>query len=151
MLDAPTIDEMLALDAGPELDAVIAERVFGWVRWKGTDGVVELHEPRAERWLPRYGFVRTDEAYARCDTSTHRFSTDIAAAWTLIDYWRDPNNTGGPGEMSIHCESDQDDDDGGQWVCGFGVYAEGVAVTPPLAICRAILLALAHKTNQVKE
>jgi hypothetical protein len=59
-----------ALPAGPELDALVAERVLGWVR--------VMHDGR-RRWS------HTGRAYR---DEPPRYSTDIAAAWHIVEWAR---------------------------------------------------------------
>jgi len=66
---------VLALPAGPALDALVAERVLGWTR--STDprclgwwnDPTDLGRPVSPNWLPAY-------------------STDIAAAWAVVEHMR---------------------------------------------------------------
>ena len=79
-----TLGELLTLDAGRELDEAIAEHVMGWQAWKLNNGTVQLFSPSDAVWLPQFG-KRTDEQHASCDTSCHKWSTDIAAAFAMQD------------------------------------------------------------------
>ena len=96
-----TLGELLTLDAGRELDEAIAEHVMGWQAWKLNNGTVQLFSPSDAVWLPQFG-KRTDEQHASCDTSCHKWSTDIAASTTppaggsppAPSPWRNSNGAG---------------------------------------------------------
>lgn len=122
------------LEAGDELDALIAERVMGWTRWRHEDGIVHLHAPEDARWLPRYNAAPTDERFTEWDTSTFKASTDIAAAWTVVEKMRTC------GHHFILCDSQVEG-----WAAEFGqcgpvpTTLRRYAQTAPLAICKAAL------------
>lgn len=123
-----TRDEILKMEAGREMDALVARRVMGFVdlgplqfedlRWQKptVDGVVVLGR------LPRY-------------------STDIAAAWQVVEklqsmaYWVNINTTCDVGlyDVQVRLWSDIND-------------IAVVFVPAPLAICRAALLAAMEPT-----
>lgn len=54
------------MDAGRELDALIAEKVMGWT-WKEVEGEQYLYPPRPG------------------DVNIPHYSTDIAAAWQVVE------------------------------------------------------------------
>lgn len=125
-----THDEILNMEAGRELDTLIAEKVMGWARWKGA----------TLGWENPPSFFRTWEL-----TSYGSFqpSTDISAAWDVIEkmeynwsFVRDVGKCGSEYETI------------GNMLYRFiytapGMPIEGiVADTAPLAICRAALLAV---------
>ena len=112
-------DEILKMEAGRELDALVAEKIFGFVdlgplQFAGlryqkptTDGVVVLGR------LPYY-------------------STDIAAAWQVVEKYR----CGFKLEFVDLYR---------RWYCEFTInenLQSALAETSPHAICRAALLAV---------
>ncbi len=128
-----TKDEILRMEAGREMDALVATKVMGWEDdpevpyWDARDvnGQV-IHVSR--RWSP---------------------STDIAAAWEVFEFLS-KNSV----EVAVSCNGVEratigHDSDG--WSCSVwwfkdiesshaieGIYAD----TAPLAICKAALLAV---------
>jgi len=140
-----TLEEILALPAGRELDVAIAEHVLGHV-W--------LHNKR-------YGFLRDEEDADDIveDSSANygkhpnheggawiapdeKYSTDIAAAWGLVNCLE----VGGWGHKH-QVFSAAAECPGWQWTFmrpggGLGACIAGAeGETAPLAICRAALLA----------
>jgi len=77
-LTAEMID---AMEAGPEMDALVAERVMGWqlseYRIVRPDGS-SFDAPIREMW--------DDPLYSRY--SLPPYSTDIAAAWQVVEHMR---------------------------------------------------------------
>lgn len=135
-----TRDAVLAMPAGPELDALVAERVLGTIEcagWRlqsaGIEGAV---------------YLRTNTAcgHAQCRPPgfVSRFSSNMGAAWAVVEHltaqgWHplldlcaQEHDTGGPlpGVTLTH------DDGRGEFICCDHQRAE----TMPLAICRAALL-----------
>ena len=124
---------ILIPEPGPELDAIVASIVLGWK--ENPPGV------RGLGWLTHEGkFVGL--------TCVPRFSTDIGAAWVLVEWlkakgwsfdlsWEDWNEkAGGPDEFA--------------WGCAFSFYTNDSADykyyfyqadTAELAICHAARLA----------
>jgi hypothetical protein len=128
-----TRESVLAMPAGPEMDALVAERVLGCsVEWRAHLGVVPLG-----KW-PR----------CACPGSPHRdvyeegltghvatFSDDINSAWRVVAHL-----AAGPWRVTIGRNAET-------WTVEFDTahYAPGAppcatAGTAPLAICRAALL-----------
>jgi hypothetical protein len=119
--------ETKELKAGPELDTLVAEKVMGWQRfrlaqlpygpefWGGDDPDAE--GPFVHAWKP---------------------STDIAAAWQVVERFRDKRrHLAGeifiiPYEGIYRCHLNDAD----------GMRTTADADTAPLAICRAALAAL---------
>ena len=115
-------DEM---PAGREMDALVAEKVMGWRMMRG-------------HWVPPEAAPETN--ILACPTSTYRYSTDIAAAWEVVEkvnllepygdtLWKDQRGW----VFGVHD------------VDGAGYAYEDVTViadTAPLAICRAALKAV---------
>lgn len=135
----------LDLAAGRELDAKVAEKVFGYVAWTvprhsgaHAGDVVWLMQPR--------------EAILAPPPDLPRYSTDISAAWQVVEYLlalRRAEHQGLSGPPIFRLEGPDSD---GEYQAGFvfentlecghlswegwqGEYAS----TAPLAICRAAL------------
>ena len=77
-----TKDEVLNVEAGREMDALVAERVMGWSR---------------SRWAPIDSLLPPKDDKKRIEGHTYYvplFSTDIAAAWEVVEemnktyHWR---------------------------------------------------------------
>jgi len=119
-----TRGEILKMEAGPELDRLVAEQIMGWregqdtLKLQGGVGIL------GEKAIPRY-------------------STDIAAAMEVIERllekrlrvsmyspWGDRNEPHAIPEWTVFVLSNH----------GLGIEMEGE--TLPLAICRAALIAL---------
>jgi hypothetical protein len=132
-----TRDEILAMEAGREMDALVAEKVMEWTR---------AEQPFISKWGTAYEWQSTGDDCPDSDLNTLfaplPWSTDMAAAWEVVesfgpipfllafhpaDAWR-----GGSGE--ICCFS--------HWSCWFEGGGKIDAKTAPLAICRAALLAV---------
>jgi hypothetical protein len=123
-------DEILAMPAGREMDALIAEKVMGWT----------LGEPHEIHGWMMHGMVTVRDWVGSTNDAgiTHiekwSPSTDIAAAWEVVEKLGDKFD-------------ELERGDGGEfWMCV--VYPDGFipcvarAETAPLAICRAALLAM---------
>ena len=133
-----TYDEIMALEAGRELDALVAEKVMGWKWDKGNSlqhlllgpdgaiGAVIFHDGIAD-----------DDGIVQPLDCPH-YSTDIAAAWEVVEKLRRAND----GEYLFTIN------DAGMWYAKFldehgePVSRSGFCDTAPLAICRAGLLAV---------
>lgn len=72
-----------------ELDALVAEKVMGWM-WVTADGITVLAPPshmiayRENARLGKGGHIDLDARLLRCPPLPH-YSTDIAAAWEVIE------------------------------------------------------------------
>ena len=117
------------LPAGRALDALVAEKV--------------MDDPVDRQIVDQHGF---EIILCRSRLVLPRFSTDIAAAWTVIERLC-PDHDG-----EFHLERNVDGHQGTGWEAHFGyhtgnscrnVYAN--ADTAPLAICRAALRAVEGK------
>lgn len=113
------------LTAGPQMDALVAEQVMGWGRSKGG-----LYRPGG------------DPKNIRDYRDVPRYSTDIAAAWLVVekliaDGWFPDVQFNDWGTESWHAtlmrRTDDERADG---------YHGAQAASAPLAICRAALAAL---------
>jgi len=126
--EAMTRDEILAMEAGRELDALVAVEVMEWTRYPNKHGLTVMSRPGA---MPHH---------AQIDQHPN-FSTDIAATWEVVEYMGpipfslrfQPADAWRTGDGEVYCHA--------HWTCWFegSVWAE--APTAPLAICRAALLA----------
>ena len=127
-----TRDEILNMPAGREMDALIAERVMGHEVNKN----VTVWRTGGKTWIEPYGEGFTTLAY---------YSTDIAAAWQIVELMT--KNGYAPNLVN---------DDNGNWYLAFDGTQDLGTVTfvtaftdipelwcesAPLAICRAALLA----------
>jgi len=120
------IDEM---EAGPELDRLVAEEVMGWTVEEHDGKPLHIHKTADKRhwiWLCHW------EA-----------SADIGIAWEVVE-WLSEESVG-PSPVTLGGGLNDDDL---EWCCEVGPYnsngdarAEAYAPTAPLAICRAALKA----------
>lgn len=113
--------EIDILEAGREMDALMAERVMGWVRY-GDHWVTTGHEPNALGCTYRWAAM------------TFAPSTDIAAAWEVVEKLQDHGMA-----MSLVFGVYT-------WECKFGdagdVFGEARHPDASLAICHAALEAM---------
>ena len=110
-----THDEIDKLEAGRKLDALVAEKVMGWI--SGNSATVTTT-----------GDVKWFE--------TPAYSTSISAAWEVVEKFEDSEvfrNDDDNGPIEWHCRL-------GYWKTG--ILGHGIAPTAPLAICRAALKAV---------
>lgn len=134
------------LKAGRELDALIADKVMGWSR-DDQYGAAFVDDCGNRLWLePSRGF---EAQYDPHPVMPH-FSTDIAAAWTVLERMIGHYQFSG-----TVAQSDQFDDGPVedrplypcQWTCIVGFHhrpiSTGHADTAPLAICCAAFNAMA--------
>jgi hypothetical protein len=129
-----TRDKILAIEAGTELDTLIAKKVMGWCKGRRF-------------WLPYpaydnlYGTGYTVPGYYDYDIPPFRPSTDITAAWEVVESAR--NDFSHPFLMSVEtrasCYVVL-----ARWVdeTGETTWVNASADSAPLAICRAALLAV---------
>lgn len=147
----PAREQILSEPAGPRLNAWVAEFVFN------GDPPREFACPRCgggcygafgenHGQIACHGYATQHSEDGGCgwqgtwaDVADMPFSHDIAAAWQVVEKWRDPDKPGGYGELSMRCEGSPEE---GLWVVHFGVKSEGLARELPLAICRVALLAV---------
>lgn len=119
-----TPSEILTMPAGEEMDALVAEKVMGWTD-AGSAFCRECLNPEVLHW---------HDAGGRLRCGYNSFSRGISAAWEVVEKM---------GKFKVEscpegCEESEIPH----------VYAEGPtqighnAVTAPLAICRAALLAV---------
>lgn len=113
-------EEILAMPAGRELDALVAEKVMG------LDIV-----SNGLKYEPRYYLPEYERTYHR---AVPVYSTDISAAWEVAEKF---------GEMSVR--KYQTMSLGYRWVCRIYVNEEDVianGLTAPEAICKSALIAV---------
>jgi len=137
------------VNAGRELDAVVAEKVMGfrWEEWQTGRGLYDQEGvKRGKRFHTNrlvFEEVPTMGVEAVPTRPLPHYSTDIAAAWEVVERFRvEPigprmvivgcYDSAGLGNNGIGCEIK--DGVGGSW--------QAFADTAPLAICRAALQAV---------
>jgi hypothetical protein len=116
-----TREEILKMEAGPEMDALVATRVMGW----------RLH-PHKTGWV----IPETPEAWnAYRKRGDWNPSTDIKDTWVVTEKLMAEELTPCIWAEKVDCI-------GWMWRCLLNHnYADVLAKTVPLAICRAALLA----------
>jgi hypothetical protein len=138
-----TRDEILNMPAGREMDALIAENLFGW-HW--VTGILAFGQPSLIS-PELYGKQKDhliDTTLRRDNGTFPHYSTDIAAAWEVVEKMRDPSDD----EPDFWVITDAGKNHG--WVVSsYWAHHDGnidnfhvQAETAPLAICRASLLAV---------
>lgn len=119
------------LKAGPELDRLIAERVMGWHRGKGS-AILTPSTETPDNWYNEHGkkqaHVYSDDFACRVAWSP---SMNIIAAWEVLDVFRDFSIRQSTPTKQVVLQPTS---------LYPGVSAE--AETVPLAICRAALKAV---------
>jgi hypothetical protein len=143
-----TKEAVLAMEAGPEMDALVAERVMGWKRGGANDHTRPAHRPSKDfpgTVLGDFGgkgphdYLESPGPAGRiyfcgCPSSADlpAYSTSIADAWEVVEKFISAGCAGwveGDGHTGYRAgctsESGRFETDGG---------------TAPLAICRAALL-----------
>jgi hypothetical protein len=115
-------------DAVRELDALVAEKVFGWQRCEA-----QLH-PTDNRMIRGVGYCPPNWGTGERDVDVvPDYSTDIAAAWQVVEKMRGVI-------VSINPPNDAHDDEWCvEWFDGVHTLDAACAATAPLAICRAAL------------
>lgn len=111
-----TREQVLGMEAGPEMDELVAVMIMGYESSKVRNGWVEL---------------------GNFATYPKRYSTDIAAAWEVVEKVREK----GWGMAIVNAFSQEPDGPGYGCHLRNGMKTHtGYAETAPLAICRAALL-----------
>jgi hypothetical protein len=116
-----TRDEILEMEAGEEIDKLVAEKVMGW--YVSSYGLVDREHKPGDVFL---GDV--------CECWSPSFS--ISAAWEVVNKLKEQSDI-----VDVWHES-------WEWHCDIGSYGDCQTVkadTAPLAICRAALLAVIEK------
>lgn len=126
-----TAEEIDSMEAGRELDCLVAERVMGYVL-EGADAVIQ-----AVAAIDGVAAFGTDGKIHYFRDALPSYSTDIAAAWDVVERL---TSRGHPMFLEL--------DSHGAAVAGpyyakvafWAIYADySYADTAPLAICRAVL------------
>jgi hypothetical protein len=131
-----TRDEILNMEAGRDMDALVAEKAMGWTRCR-------IPTQSKDDPLPRGWNIGKGSGW-EAKNCTPQFSTDIAAAWRVVLH-----------EMNKGSCPNLVNDDNGHWALSFvGVnnipcttqtsFVDDPRLwcdTASLAICRAALLA----------
>lgn len=127
-----TNDEIDAMEAGPEMDALVADRVMGWRVAEWEDG--------CDYAFDATGFaVKRLTGYAK---KRWRPSIDMGAAWSVVEHI---------GLLDHAATLSHHPNEGGWWVDDNHNHAiQSVAPTAPLAICRAALRAAVLKATPPK-
>jgi hypothetical protein len=129
-------DEIMKLEAGRELDALVAEKVMGWQWFDHTGYAIRYFRP-PNRF--NYGAIAEGKEINYLESLPH-YSTDIAAAWEVAEKL---GNWHGFDFLVIKAAGND------LWCAGWYEFygddyetrAADEAETVPLAICRAALLA----------
>lgn len=117
------------MTAGRDLDALVAEKVMGWVR-----GKIGPADDLSPVWFPQ----GPDSYWTE---TVPRFSTDIADAWQVVEKLRQTHcclNLHSDHAYAYSCSLIKNDDDPHEPHSGIGRTAE----TAPLAICLTALLSV---------
>jgi hypothetical protein len=127
-------DEILKMEAGVLMDALVAERVMGWHNVHKTS----FYNDTATHWQSSLGDAflvgaKDDKMY---EYRIPYYSTDIAAAWEVVEKLQSQNI-----KVTISTFGEN------WWIEIFDYTTEKVVrkafgTTAPLAICRAVLLAV---------
>lgn len=127
-----TNEEIDKMEAGPEMDALVAEKVMGWKlgkpRWVYTEELYGRVKSQAWEGSTKDGMTQTIESW--------RPSTEITAAWLVVE------KIGGVFRLEKYPHPDSFQGYPGIcWVADFHI-ASSLAETAPLTICRAALKAV---------
>lgn len=132
-----TRDEVLAMPAGRELDALVAERLFGVRIFTQAEMEAEARrvwadQPRCEWFAMGFYATKLGRDDIECRQEIRHYSTNIAEAWPIAVMFRmDVHNlSNNKGAARVHAIN------GDQVWPTYQVNAD----TPALAICRAALL-----------
>ena len=112
-------DEILTMEAGREMNELIAEKIMGWIKYNPNIST----EYNFDGW-----FIKCPDGLGLCvESDDWSPSTDMTAAWQVVEKM----------DMPFYLERKDD------WFAMFGDELDysANADTAPLAICRAALLA----------
>jgi hypothetical protein len=131
-----------AMEAGRELDVLVAEKVMGarWIDYPWHNGTIKKYLTDDGAAIPRgYDFEHLDGTRI-IDWNAWQFSTDISEAWELVEKL---TPYGGKVRFMIDRKTDSPNEDI-QWRAMFSdgvywIYGESHAPTAELAICRSAL------------
>lgn len=135
-------EQIDTMPAGAEMDALVAISLFGWsnLQWRDADHYVSPGCGRnSSSPAGYYGKGPNMECFL-----THRYSTDIAAAWLVVEKLRDSD------QLESIALGNWEDSRWTKWVVTLRCFADdqdGRGETAPLAICRAALKAAALATK----
>lgn len=132
------------LPSGRELDVAIAEQVFGYQHLIGA-AVPEMDRHREEPVAQQEVWIRGTDRYCRWCGDMPQYSTDIAAAWQVVEHFTALSH--------VRCNLKWDrevDPEHPSWGCEFlgpwyAIHHWGE--TAPLAICRAALEFAEHNAG----
>lgn len=122
-------DEIMKLEAGRELDALVARQIMGWSKWNIISDTGNF-----PGWFTKIELGQLGKGWYMADDNWSP-STDIAAAWQVVERMRKL------GRETQHYYNERR----GPWWSfwkPFGIEASATAETDALAICRAALLAV---------
>ena len=132
-----TRDEILNMQAGRELDALISMHIFGKNPELRMDFTTKTS---TELCIAHYSYSAPVHVFKTQDgyfSVLPRYSTDIAAAWQVVEKLRETMYF-----VSISASADC----GASWLCEWTTADTAIdfvrAGTMPLAVCRAALLAV---------
>lgn len=131
------------VEAGPELDALVAEKVMGWklhIEERGPHMGEIAPDGKLHLWI--------EGRVSKWNVLHWKPSRDIAAAWEVIEQLQSKGirlDSLGHGNLDCHLETTRN------FSCEFGGWAEdgsptiswsAIAKTAPVAICRAAFKAV---------
>jgi hypothetical protein len=120
-----------SMNAGREMDALVAEKVMGWTRVVGQNELGEEYTEIRDAQGETMGWAWGEPELAEVD-AVPRYSTDIAEAWRALEKLGGTFDLAYLADVSLWqaCFSDTDP------------IGEAMADTAPLAICLAALKAV---------
>jgi hypothetical protein len=134
------------MEAGRELDAIIAEKVMGWQRETDERELRRLNSGYLDASEYARWWINPSGGWA---CASPRYSTDIAAAWEVVERLKDANRDDASYDFDLIYESSKERETGLRndvfgWFAQFGEaeHGSGRADTAPLAICLAALEAV---------
>jgi hypothetical protein len=127
--------EIMDLEAGRELDALIAEKVLGW-HW--VTGILAFDHPcliSPERYEEKAFYVKDTNSHGNYIGLFAKYSTEIAAAWELVKEMESR-------DIGFSFGSVIPNSDPIVYEAQFDLFEVAVEFTEPLAICKAALFAV---------
>ena len=144
------------LQAGQEIDALIAEKVFGWRHLTAEElAIIQTFASQERHWMGEPGakdcvFMLTPSDGIRWATG---WSGRIDGAWPVVEKLRERGYTFSLVAAIKFGETEETSRKG--WIAGFtyptGLTEDDWAETAPLAICRAALRAVTDWRRRDKE
>lgn len=127
-------DDVMRL-SGRELDAVVVEHVFGMKRLEGASIPFE-HLHKSEPVSEQVVWLGDGERYCKFCGDLPLCSSDIAAAWKIVEYLATPDEV-----VMITFAKDE-------WIVTIGsAEVSAIGKTAAEAICRAALLAVTKEAE----